>query len=467
MAAGLVRSSIAARAAPELLATGGMDAMGLPAADLSIGGGRGAALGAEGVLELEVAIANRFSCIELSFPHSTWRLGQEPNPSILARSLEASPGWLRIYAVSLRGGLGSHYPYNPANCAIIHAIMLFFSTLLAIQAESYCMSSSNHWATPQRRDFIKFGAVATAGLTHGVWAQRIAAAQQAGDKPKVAAIGVGGSRGAYSQGGAIARRAAKFGDMIAVCDVDDLHTAEFNKDFGGKLNMYRDYREMLGTEKPDVVTIGTPDHWHVPIAIAAMRHGCDVYCEKPLTLTIDEGKRICEVVKETGCVFQVGTQQRSQDESRFLKAIAMVHSGRLGNKEKVNAYVAIGGAPTCEPIERQPVPDDLDWNMWVGPAAEAEYSHKRRKDFRWFFQYSGGKMTDWGAHHIDIAQWALGYDQSGPVKISGQGTFPSIVPANFNWPDFFNGDQSAALCLQYRRRLSYRSDLCQTVKRSA
>ena len=104
--------------------------------------------------------------------------------------------------------------------------------------------------------------------------------------------------------------------MIAVCDVDDVHTAEFNKDFEGKLERRtRDYRVLLEKEKPDVVTIGTPDHWHVPIAIAALRAGCDVYCEKPLTLTIEEGIDIRHVVEETGRVFQVGTQQRSENDN--------------------------------------------------------------------------------------------------------------------------------------------------------
>ena len=290
----------------------------------------------------------------------------------------------------------------------------------------------------QRREFLKTTAAAAA--TTAFWSQRMASAQDSASKPTIAAIGVGGSRGRYSQGGGIARQAAKFGEMIAVCDVDDRHTAEFNKDFGDQLKMYRDYRDLLNKEKPNVVTIGTPDHWHVPIAIAALRSGADVYCEKPLTLTIDEGKEICQVVKETGRVFQVGTQQRSQDNSKFLKAIAMVKSGRLG--KNVSAYVAIGGAPTCVPLEGEAAPDDLDWNMWVGPAAEAEYNERRRKEFRWFYEYSGGKMTDWGAHHIDIAQWALGHDNSGPVKISGKGKFPAIVPASFDWPAFFGGNTS-------------------------
>jgi myo-inositol 2-dehydrogenase / D-chiro-inositol 1-dehydrogenase len=184
------------------------------------------------------------------------------------------------------------------------------------------------------------------------------------------------------------------------------------------------------------VTIGTPDHWHVPIAIAALHAGCDVYCEKPLTLTIEEGFRIRKAVKESKKVFQVGTQQRSENESRFLKAIAIVKSGLLG--KKVNAHAAIGGAPTGGPFETAKPIDGLNWDMWVGPAQNADYSKERRKDFRWYYDYSGGKMTDWGAHHIDIAQWALGYDHSGPVKVSGTGSFPPSVPENFDWAAYLD-----------------------------
>jgi predicted dehydrogenase len=101
--------------------------------------------------------------------------------------------------------------------------------------------------------------------------------------------------------------------------------------------------------------------------------------------------------------------------------------------------VAIGGGPAEGPFESQPAPDDLDWEMWVGPAPKAEYSEQRRRMFRWWFEYSGGKMTDWGAHHIDIAQWALGFDKSGPTRVSATGKFPPIVPDNFNWAEFLDG----------------------------
>jgi len=292
-----------------------------------------------------------------------------------------------------------------------------------------------------RREFFKRSAAAGAVVSvRFSWAASRASAEDLNNQPTVAAIGVGGSRGAFSQGRAIAMRAAQHGRMKAVCDVDVLHMAEFNGNFENKLALYTDYRRLLESEKPDIVTIGTPDHWHVPIAIAAMRAGADVYCEKPLTLTIEEGFRIRGVVNETGRVFQVGTQQRSEHDLLFLKAIAIVKSGQLG--KKVNAFVAIGGGTVGGPFASTPAPEGLEWDMWVGPAQQAEYSVERRKEFRWYYDYSGGKMTDWGAHHIDIAQWALGHDRSGPVKIGGTGKFPPIVPENFDWIAYLEGKAS-------------------------
>ena len=190
-----------------------------------------------------------------------------------------------------------------------------------------------------RRQFLQ-----TAAASAAVSPLILSSAQAQDSKRTVAAIGVGGSRGRYNRGRSVANQAAKHGQMIAVCEIDDLHAEEFSQSHGGKLAKYSDYREMLEKEKPDVVTIGTPDHWHVPISIAALKAGCDVYCEKPLTLTIAEGIAVRKAVEETGRVFQVGTQQRSENDLRFLKAIAIVQSGRLG--KNVNAYVAIGGART-------------------------------------------------------------------------------------------------------------------------
>jgi len=261
----------------------------------------------------------------------------------------------------------------------------------------------------------------------------------------MAAIGVGGSRGRYKQGTGDSLWASEFADVAAVCDVDMLHCHEFNEALNRKwsdkpveLAKYTDYRKMLQEVKPEVVVIATPDHWHIPISVAALSAGCHVYCEKPLTLTIEEGQLIRDAVAKSGRVFQVGTQQRSQWEMRFLQAAAMVRLGYLGDVKQV--HVAIEGGPNDHAYESEQPPEDLDWNMWVGPAQQTDYSLHRQKMFRWYYDYSGGKLTDWGAHHIDVALWALGKGDTGPVSISGSGEFTSLVPEDFNWQAYLNGD---------------------------
>ena len=288
-----------------------------------------------------------------------------------------------------------------------------------------------------RRRFLQTTAVTGAAATIPyIWTSSNARAEDKNSKPTIAAIGIGGSRGRYNQGRAISRNAAKLGQMIAVCDVDQLHNDEFNAEFDGKLNMYQDYRKLFEKEKPDVVTIGTPDHWHVPIALHAMEHGADVYCEKPLTLTIAEGELIKKAVKDSGRVFQVGTMQRSSN--LFMYAVAIVQSGRLG--ENVVAHCGIDGAPSGGPFETSAVPEGLDWDLWLGPAAKKDYSEERRRFFRWYLEYSGGKMTDWGAHHVDIAQWALGLGKTNIQTVSGTGVLPPIIPDDFNWAQFLDGE---------------------------
>ncbi len=147
-----------------------------------------------------------------------------------------------------------------------------------------------------------------------------------------------------------------------------------------------------------------------------MKAGKDAYCEKPLTLTIDEGKLIGKVAKETKQVVQVGTQQRSDHNRVFLLAVALVRAGRIGKIRKVTA--AIGGAPSGGPFPKEAPPAVLNWDMWLGQAPKVDYIRQRtHNDFRWWFEYSGGKMTDWGAHHVDIGQWAIGQDETGLTSI--------------------------------------------------
>ena len=173
--------------------------------------------------------------------------------------------------------------------------------------------------------------------------------------------------------------------------------------------------------------IGTPDHWHTKICIDAMHAGKDVYCEKPLTLTIDEGKKLGRVAKETKRIVQVGTQQRSDHNRVFLLAVAMVRAGRIGKIKKVTA--AIGGGPTGGPFDSTNPPAELNWDMWLGQAPKVDYrEHRCHSDFRWWYEYSGGKLTDWGAHHVDIGQWAIGMENSGPNTIE---VVKGVLPVEF------------------------------------
>ncbi len=267
--------------------------------------------------------------------------------------------------------------------------------------------------SPSRRDFLKVAGAASLSAAWWIPTARTMAdeTKSPNDRPRVGCIGNGG------MGRGDASNIKRYGDIIANCDVDRNHAEKLKTEIAdGKSEIYGDYRKLLDRKDVDVVTISTPDHWHTRIALAALRAGKDVYCQKPLTLTIDEGKLLCKVVKETGRVLQVGTQQRSEDGLKFLNAVAMVHLGRIGKLKK--AIVAIGGGPAGGPFEKKPAPEQLDWNMWLGQAPLVDYIVQRcHNDFRWWYEYSGGKMTDWGAHHVDIAQWAIGADQSGPESM--------------------------------------------------
>lgn len=261
-----------------------------------------------------------------------------------------------------------------------------------------------------RRRFLKTtaGVAATVPL---LWIGRSARGESPNERLGAAAIGVGG------RGTGIGHACAGFTDMLACADVDRVNAENFAKRYEGKCEIYEDYREVLDRDDVDVVTIGTPDHWHVKIAIDAMNAGKDVYCEKPLTLTIEESQLICQAVRETNRVFQVGTQQRSEFNNMFLKAIALARSGRLG--DKLHALSSVGQATSGGPFETTDPPERLNWDFWLGQAPKVPYCPNRVGwNFRWWFEYSGGQVTDWGVHHTDIALWALGGEDTGPTTIS-------------------------------------------------
>jgi predicted dehydrogenase len=257
--------------------------------------------------------------------------------------------------------------------------------------------------------------------------------QSANSRPRMAAVGTG-SRWCQKATGidgpwGSAPDMQKHGDYIAVCDADSSRVqraAALVKEWTGVVpDTYADYRAILDRSDVDIVHISTPDHWHARIAIESMLAGKDVYCEKPMTLTIAEGREICDVCRRTGRIVQIGTQQRSEEQ--FVRAIALIRAGRLGQLKK--ATCSIGGAPTSPALPAVAAPAELDWNLWQGPVPEQEFRFlagdngetrswsRCHYEFRWWYEYSGGKLTDWGAHHVDIATWGLGKTETGPSLV--------------------------------------------------
>jgi predicted dehydrogenase len=208
-------------------------------------------------------------------------------------------------------------------------------------------------------------------------------------------------------------------EPLAFCDVNrnsckrGKDTAE--KDYGRKSGILtQDFREVCERPDIDAVVIATPDHWHAIITIWACRNGKDVYCEKPLSLTIREARAMVNAARRYGRIVQTGNQSRSNLNIRY--AIDVMRKGKIGELKEIHASCGAPSVPCYLPAE--PQPDFIDWEMWLGPAPWRPYhSQLAFKGFRSYRDYSGGGMTDWGAHHFDLGQWALGMDESGPVEI--------------------------------------------------
>ena len=237
------------------------------------------------------------------------------------------------------------------------------------------------------------------------------------DRIRFAAVGVGG------QGKGNLAAHAK--DCVAVCDVDTTHlaaaVAQVEKASGKAPEGVADYRKILDRKDVDAVIVSTPDHWHAQITVDACHAGKDVYCEKPLTLTIAEGRKIVDAARKNKRIVQTGSQQRS--DAKFRQACELVRSGRLGKITEVK--VGIPGVNFKGPaVEDGKPPAELDYDRWLGPAPERAYNEKRvHYLFRFFWDYSGGQLTNFGAHHLDIMQWALGMDESGPITIEGKARY--------------------------------------------
>ncbi len=269
-----------------------------------------------------------------------------------------------------------------------------------------------------RRLLLKSMAAAAASTTLPGWfiEETLAAdptAPSSKEKPRVALIGCGG------MGTGDANSASRFGTIVAVCDVDEQRVAAAQKKWP-EAATFKDFRKLLERKDIDVVICGTVDHWHTLISIASMRAGKDVYCEKPLTLTVDEGKQIVKVAKATGRILQTGSQQRSN--AQFRLACELVRNGRIGTLKHVDVFLPSG--QRGGPFAKKSVPASLDWDMWQGPTPNTDYVPERtHTTFRYWWDYSGGTMTDWGAHHNDIALWGIGLERSGPIAVSGK---PSV-----------------------------------------
>src|SRR4029434_9858610 len=218
---------------------------------------------------------------------------------------------------------------------------------------------------------------------------------------------------------------AKEARVAMVCDVDGLRLKKAKAIVDAHYDnedcaMTKDFREVLARKDIDAVMISTPDHWHTLISVMALRAGKDVQCEKP-TLTIDEGKVLIKTVRKHKKVFQTSTEDRSVPE--YHRMANLVRNGRIGKLQRIEVILpkqpSVPGDPTP-----QPVPPDLDWEMWLGPAPHAPYTRDRvHFNFRWIWDYSGGIICDWGAHLFDTAQWANDSERSGPVEIEGTGTY--------------------------------------------
>ncbi len=261
-----------------------------------------------------------------------------------------------------------------------------------------------------RRHFLRKCAAATVAIPYAVNAKAFGA----NNRITMGFIGMGG-QGRGDMGGFM-----NFGDVqvVAVCDVVDDHLKmakdQVDRKYRNKdCKMYRDWRDVIARDDIDAIFVGTPDHWHAVISIAAMKRGKDVYCEKPETLTINEGREMTTVARRYGRVFSGGSQRVWGDYNWYHK---MIYGGRLGDVQE--AWVNVGGPSGPCNFKAEPTPPGVDWDMWLGPAPWRPYNQSLTKgNFRPFRDYSGGGMTDWGCHTFGGALFAMNLHRTGPVEV--------------------------------------------------
>ena len=279
-----------------------------------------------------------------------------------------------------------------------------------------------------RRDFVKRSAAAAVGAFVIPEIIPSSALGLGGRIPPGSRV-VMGQIGTGSQGTSNMRDFIKLKDQVqfvALCDVDSNRLLA-TKELVGKTNnnnncrTYSDYREFLEKEKLDAVSIALPDHWHGIIYTETVKKKVDVYGEKPICRTINDGKVIVSAVQKNNIIWQTGSWQRSQEN--FRRGAELVVNGRIGKIK----YIEVGLPDGTRGIGTPPVqevPKELDWERWLGPALKVPFRGVYHWNWRWILDYSGGQLTDWSGHHIDIANWGAGLEHTGPVEIEGVGVYP-------------------------------------------
>jgi len=276
-----------------------------------------------------------------------------------------------------------------------------------------------------RRRFLRGAAgAACAGIAMpSIVPASVFGAQAPSNRIVMGAIGVG-SQGTGDMRGFLSKESQV--QMVAVCDVDEGHLDGakqiVNQKYGNNdCKAYKDFCELIGRGDLDAVQLAMPDHWHAIPAIAAARAGLDIHGQKPLARTIREGRAICDAVHRYGRIWQTGSQQRS--DYKFRRACELVRNGRIGKIRKIEVGLPTGSATDVKKVQEPP--EGLDWNFWLGPAPKVPYRGVAHWNWRWIMDYSGGQLTDWAGHHIDIAHWGMGWDYTGPVEIEGKGNYPN------------------------------------------
>lgn len=295
----------------------------------------------------------------------------------------------------------------------------------------------NNSTQMSRREFCRASAIALAALSApAILPAHLFGANSPANRIRVGQIGCGRIAHGHDMPGVLNSGLA---DIVAVCDVDSKRAADAKRiveEHYRKRNaqppqvaVYSDYRELLERADIDAVVISTPDHWHAEPAVAAALAGKDIYLQKPMAMTIAESRLLVNVVRKTGCILQIGSQQRSAEN--FRRACELVRSGRIGQLRRIEIGLPVD--PTKPDDPEQPVPPNLDYDQWLGPTPKVYYTEQRvhsQKDIGsrpgWLRNesYCLGMITGWGSHHLDTAHWAMGIEDGGPLKVEGYAQFP-------------------------------------------